>query len=169
MSTIEAKNSRNETGKNKYLERYLQFDLGSESYAIGLLSVKEVIPLPETTPLPNSPAHYIGIMNLRGQIISILDLRKKLKINPKKEGLEEAVIIVEFDGVGIGVVVDSINRVLNIGLDQITEVPEISTQINAQYIQGVFKGDKKLTILLDLKNILNLNELKIISQKSKAA
>ena len=65
-------------------QRYLQFDLGNESYAIALLNVKEVIPVPETTPLPNAPTYYIGIMNLRGQIISIVDLRKRLKINKKR-------------------------------------------------------------------------------------
>ncbi|MBN22097.1 MAG: hypothetical protein CL678_12525 [Bdellovibrionaceae bacterium] len=148
------------------LDRYLQFDLGSESYAIELLSVKEVIPTPETTPLPNSPTHYTGIMNLRGQIISVVDLRKKLNIKPKETGLEEAVVIVEFDGIGVGVVVDSINRVLNVPVEDISEVPEVSSQINAKYIQGVYQFDNKLTILLDLQNILNIKEIK---QLSKAA
>ena len=68
--------------KNESAQRYLQFDLGNERYAIALLNVKEVIPLPETTPLPDSPSYYIGIMNLRGQIISIMDFRKKLNIKP---------------------------------------------------------------------------------------
>ena len=107
-------------------QRYLQFDLGNESYAIALLNVKEVIPVPETTPLPNAPTYYIGIMNLRGQIISIVDLRKRLKIN-KKEDAEEAVIIVDFAGVSIGLVVDSINYVLNVATSEITEVPENNT------------------------------------------
>jgi purine-binding chemotaxis protein CheW len=149
-------------------QRYLQFDLGLESYAIQLLRVKEVIPVPETTPLPNSPDHYIGIMNLRGQIISVIDLRKKLRIKPKKEGLEEAVIIVEFEGVGIGVVVDSINRVLNFSDNAIAEVPEIQAQVNAKYIQGVFQGEEKLTILLDLRKILNIDEIKRMQAREAA-
>ncbi len=148
-------------------QRYLQFDLGEESYAVHLLAVKEVIPVPETTGLPNGPNHYVGIMNLRGQIISIIDLRKKLKVNPKKEDLEEAVIIVEISGVGIGLIVDSINRVLNIKSNDVTEVPEVSSQINAKYIAGVYKGAEKLTILLDLESILNIKEIK--SQQEKAA
>ncbi len=146
------------------LERYIQFDLGNERYAIKLLSVKEVIPLPETTSLPNSPSHYIGIMNLRGQIISIIDLRKKLGLKPKTEDLEEAVIIVEFDGVGIGVVVDSINKVLNLSGDDLTEVPEIDSQVNAKYIQGVYQGKDNLTIMLDLGSILNIKEIKDIQK-----
>lgn len=146
-------------------ERYLQFDLGQESYAIHLLTVKEVIPVPETTPLPNSPSSYIGIMNLRGQIISIIDLRKKLNISQQPEEVEEAVIIVEIQGVSIGVVVDSINRVLNVEVAAITEVPEVSSQINARYIEGVFQGDKNLTILLDLASVLNIHEIKKIQSK----
>lgn len=155
----------NETGPAGY-ERFIQFDLGTESYGIQLLMVKEVIPLPETTPLPNSPSHYVGIMNLRGQIISVVDLRKKLNVKPKSEELEEAVIIVEFEGVGIGVVVDSINRVLNISDNDISEVPEISSQINAKYIQGVYQGEKRLTIMLDLKSVLNIDEIRKMQKKS---
>lgn len=148
------------------LERYLQFDLGDESYAIHLLSVKEVIPRPDTTPLPNSPSFYVGIMNLRGQIISIVDLRKKLNISPKKEDIEEAVIIIEIEGVGIGVVVDSINRVLNIATNSVSEVPEVSSQINAKYIEGVYQGEKSLTILLDLASVLNIKEIKNMQDKA---
>jgi purine-binding chemotaxis protein CheW len=147
-------------------ERYLQFDLGAESYAIHLLSVKEVIPRPDTTPLPNSPSFYVGIMNLRGQIISIVDLRRKLNIAPKKEDIEEAVIIIEIEGVGIGVVVDSINRVLNIAMNSVSEVPEVSSQINAKYIEGVYQGEKSLTILLDLASVLNIIEIKNMQKKT---
>lgn len=147
------------------LQRYLQFDLGDESYAIHLLSVKEVIPRPETTPIPNSPSFYVGIMNLRGQIISIIDLRKKLNISPKKEDIEEAVVIIEIEGVGIGVVVDSINRVLNISSDSVSEVPEVNSQVNAKYIEGVYQGENNLTILLDLASVLNIKEIKNIGQK----
>jgi purine-binding chemotaxis protein CheW len=152
---------------SKTSERYLQFDLGLESYAVHLLSVKEVIPRPNTTPLPNSPSFYDGIMNLRGQIISIVDLRKKLNIASKKENIEEAVIIIEIEGVAIGLVVDSINRVLNIEMDTVSEVPEVSSQINAKYIEGVFQAEKSLTILLDLASVLNINEIK--NMQSKAA
>lgn len=146
--------------QNEKLERCIQFDLGNEAYAIHLLAVKEVIPKPETTPLPNCPSYYIGIMNLRGQIISIIDLRKKLKIKPKEEGLEEAVIIIEIDGVGIGVVVDSINRVLNVSNSSVIEVPEVNSQVNAKYIEGVHQGEDGLTVLLDLESVLDIKEIK---------
>ena len=106
-------------------ERYLEFDLGTEHYAIRLLQVKEVIPIPETTPIPKAPSYFLGIMNLRGHIISIVDLRKKLGV-PSKENLEEeAVIIADVEGVKMGVIVDSINRVLPVSMKDVSEVPEI--------------------------------------------
>ena len=147
-------------------ERYLQFDLGSESYAVHLLSVKEVIPRPDTTPLPNSPSFYVGIMNLRGQIISILDLRKKLNITPKRDTFDEAVIIIEIENVVVGLVVDSINKVLNIDMTSVSEVPEVSSQINAKHIEGVYQGEKTLTILLDLASVLNIKEIKNMQIKA---
>jgi purine-binding chemotaxis protein CheW len=144
-------------------ERYLQFNLGNETYAIRLLYVKEVIPVPETTVLPNSPGHYVGIMNLRGQIISILDLRKKLKIQPQ-ENSEEGVIIVELEGVAIGVVVDSINRVLSLSEDKVSEVPEVNSEMNAKYIEAVYQGEGSLTVLLNLHSVFNINEIKKLQQ-----
>jgi len=143
-------------------KRYLQFDLGSECYAIHLLTVLEVIPIPETTPLPNSPNYYVGIMNLRGRIISIIDLRKKLNISSKKEGLEEAVVIVNLGDIAIGVIVDSINKVLNLDYSNVTEVPEIKSQINAKYVDGVYQQEGNLTILLDLAKVLNIENLRQI-------
>ena len=140
--------------------KYLEFDLGIESYAVHLLAIREVIPLPETTPLPNAPSYFVGIMNLRGQIISIIDLRKKLKIKPKEENDQDAVVIVDIEGGSVGLIVDSINKVLNFSLSEITDVPEIKNQTNAKYIQGVFRGEEKLTILLELKNVLDIEEIK---------
>ena len=148
-------------------KRYLQFSLGKENYGMELLVVKEVIPIPDTTPLPNCPSYYVGIMNLRGQIISILDLRKRLNVSSKRDDVEEAVIIVEIDGIGIGVVVDYIGKVLNITEKDISEIPEVSKQINSKYIEGVFKDTENLTIFLDIESILNIDELKKI-QKTAA-
>lgn len=148
------------------VSRFIEFDLGIESYAIPLLSIKEVIPVPETTPLPNSPSYFIGIMNLRGQIISVVDLRNKLKIKAKEKNAEEVVLIVDIEGISIGLVVDSINKVLTVPLDQIVEVPEVKSQVNAQYIRGVFRGNEKLTIMLDIEGILSIKEIKKLNEKA---
>ena len=123
---------------NAELSRFIEFSLGKEDYAIPLLMVREVISVPETTPIPKSPTHFLGIMNLRGQVISVVDLRKKLKVEAKQDK-EEAVIIVDIGGMNIGVVVDSINKVLAFSSDDVSEMPEVENQINTQYIFGVYK------------------------------
>lgn len=157
MSTGETRGSN--------IDRYLQFDLGGESYALHLLKVKEVISIPETTKLPNGPAYFVGIMNLRGQIISVIDMRKKLKIEAKKN-LQEAVIIVDFEDVSIGLIVDSINRVLAIEADKIAEVPEVDTHVNAAFIQGIYNHDNRLTLLIDIESVLDINHIKEMAKKA---
>jgi purine-binding chemotaxis protein CheW len=150
------------------LNRYLEFCLGAEEYAIPLLMVREVISVPETTPIPKSPAHFLGIMNLRGQVISVVDMRKKLKIEAKAD-VEEAVIIVDIGGLNIGVVVDSINKVLAIAEDEVCEMPEVEHQINTQYIHGVFKKEHSLTVLLDIAKVLDIQDLQMINSNKEAA
>jgi purine-binding chemotaxis protein CheW len=160
--------TRLKKGSMVNLNRYLEFCLGTEEYAIPLLMVREVISVPETTPIPKSPSHFLGIMNLRGQVISVVDMRKKLKIEAKSV-LEEAVIIVDIGGINIGVVVDSINKVLAFAEDEICEMPEVEHQINTQYIIGVFKKEHSLTVLLDIARVLDLKDMQAIQHNKEAA
>jgi purine-binding chemotaxis protein CheW len=150
------------------LNRYLEFCLGAEEYAIPLLMVREVISVPETTPIPKSPSHFMGIMNLRGQVISVVDMRKKLNIvanhNP-----EEAVIIVDVNGINIGVVVDSINKVLAFAEEEISIMPEVEHQVNTKYILGIYRKEQSLTVLLDIAKVLDLQDLQTIEGNKEAA
>ncbi len=153
---------------NAELSRFIEFSLGKEDYAIPLLMVREVISVPETTPIPKSPIHFLGIMNLRGQVISVVDLRKKLKVDAKQDK-EEAVIIVDIGGMNIGVVVDSINRVLAFSSDEVSEMPEVEHQVNTHYIFGVYKKENSLTVLLDIAKVLDLKDIEAINSHKKAA
>jgi purine-binding chemotaxis protein CheW len=153
---------------NAVLSRFIEFSLGSEDYAIPLLMVREVISIPDTTPIPKSPPHFVGIMNLRGQVISIVDLRKKLKVETRQDK-EEAVIIVDIGGMNIGVVVDSINKVLAFSSEDVSEVPEVEHQVNTNYIFGVYKKENSLTVLLDIAKVLDLKDMEAISGMKKAA
>jgi purine-binding chemotaxis protein CheW len=150
------------------LNRFIEFSLGSEDYAVPLLMVREVISVPDTTPIPKAPPHFLGIMNLRGQVISVVDLRKKLKVDPRKDK-EEAVIIVDIGSMNIGVVVDSINKVLAFSKDDVCEMPEVESQVNTQYIQGVYKKESSLTVLLDLAKVLDLKDFEALNSQKKAA
>ena len=170
--------SEEKSGSTQKMEdsniRYLCFTLGPEEYAIPLLSVREVIAMPDITPVPQTPPHFLGIMNLRGQVISVMDLRAKLSIKPS-EAAETSIIICDIKPNSIGVVVDSINSVINPSLDQISEKPEIQSQKNTEYIQAIYREKDRLIILLDISKTLNLGDQNAIAraatsaQKAKAA
>ncbi|MBC7692182.1 MAG: purine-binding chemotaxis protein CheW [Methylotenera sp.] len=136
------------------LERYLSFCLGQEDYAIPLLAVREVIAVPDITPIPFTPPYFLGIMNLRGQVISVLDLRQKFNIKPQA-GSETAVIICDLSPLSLGVVVDSINSVLAPNATDIAPKPEIQSSKSSDYITGVVKKDDRLILLLDIARCLS--------------
>lgn len=150
------------------LSRFIEFSLGNEDYAIPLLMVREVISVPDTTPIPKSPSHFLGIMNLRGQVISVVDLRKKMKVEARQDK-EEAVIIVDIGGMNIGVVVDSINKVLAFSSEEVSEMPEIESQINTHFIFGVYKKESSLTVLLDIAKVLDIKDMEAIHDARRAA
>lgn len=143
--------------------RYLSFTLGSEDYAIPLLSVREVIALPEVTPIPFTPPYFLGIMNLRGQVISVIDLRQKLGIKPNPTS-ENAVIICDLGAVSLGVVVDSINSVLSPAPSEVAAKPEIQSSMNSDYITGVYKRQDRLVVFLDIIKTLNPQDQRAIGQ-----
>lgn len=144
-------------------DRYLRFSLGKEDYAIPLLSVKEVIAVPEITPIPYSPPYLVGIMNLRGQVISVIDFRKKLGITAES-GTETSVIICDLDPLVLGVIVDSINAVASPGPGDISPKPDLESSRKTDYITGVFHDESKLILLLDLAKALGVEDIQLASQ-----
>lgn len=150
-------------------ERYLAFLLGKEQYAIPLLQVKEVIEMSDPTPIPQAPPYFEGVINLRGQIISVLDLRSKLKFPKTERGPKTAIIILDLDPhLSLGVIVDRINSVLAIAGEDRSEAPELLSEKN-QCLTGVARRDNKLTLLLDIKAALNLTDLDLAKKHSQAA
>ncbi len=139
-------------------QRFLQFSLGSEEYAIPLLSVKEVIALPEITSIPYTPAHFLGIMNLRGQVISVIDLRTKLNIKSQTANSETCVIICEMNPLCLGVVVDSVNSVLNLRADEISPKPQVESTKKTDYILGVTRQENQLILLCDIAKTLDVQD-----------
>jgi purine-binding chemotaxis protein CheW len=147
------------TGNKHHLDgnRYLSFSLGVEEYAIPLLAVREVIAMPEYTPVPYTQPYFLGIMNLRGQVISVMDLRGKLGIKPKADA-ETAVIICDLNGMAIGVVVDSVNSVLNPHPDEVSDKPEIQSNRPTDYITGVYRKENALVLFLDIAKSLSVED-----------
>lgn len=149
-------------------DKVLCFNLGQEEFAVPLLNIKEVIAQPDVTPLPQSPNYFLGIINLRGQIISIIDLRTKFNIKPMPNN-EAAVMILDMNGQFLGVVVDKVNSVQSIKENEIAEKPSVDNSKNHDYIEGVFKKEDKLIFLLDISKSLSLDDKSKISSSSKKA
>lgn len=135
--------------------RFICFTLGNEKFAIPLLQVKEVIGNIEITPVPQSPDYYEGIMNLRGEVIPVIDLRTKLRLK-KNATKERTIIILDFDSHShcLGVVVDSIEAVNSYDTKDISAADDSVLFIRSEYILGVAKEEKGLTMILDLRAIL---------------
>lgn len=151
-------NMKQSAGTASDAQRFLVFSLNDEEYAIPLLHVKEVIALPEVTQIPYTPSHFLGIMNLRGQVISIVDLRLKFKMKKAEKTSETTVVICDFESVVLGVVVDSVNCVMALNEGDIAPKPEIESSVNSGYITGVTKRDKKLVVLLNLAKALSVED-----------
>ena len=150
--------SHNENeGASTNSRRFLEFALGKENFAIELLKVKEVITPPDMTPIPKSPPHVCGLMNLRGLVLTVIDLRKKLGITPDEDTSQNGVIIFDLGERLVGVKVDSIQRVLNVFDDKIKSVPD--SDKNNEYILGVIQHEAKLIMWID-PSVLLQNEIK---------
>lgn len=148
-------------------DKYLSFVVGKENFAIPLLKVREVIGLPDLTPIPQAPPHVVGIMNLRGQTITIFDLRSCLK--SKSESKEPVtVIICELSFGQMGLIVDSISSVLSAEHEYIAEVPPGSRASHLDFIANIYTKDKDLILMLDVERLIS-REAKISVSTPTAA
>lgn len=149
-----------ESKTTDHLNRYLTFQLGNEHYAIPLLQVKEVIEMTEPVPIPHTPNYFKGIINLRGQVISILDLRTKLQMPKVEYSQKTAIIILDLStDIYIGVIVDRIHSVQAVHQKDIGPAPDRLTGVKEQYLLGVAKNNTGMILLLDLHAALNIEEL----------
>lgn len=149
--------------------RYICFSINKEKFAIPLLQVKEVIGNAKTTPIPKSPPYFRGIMNLRGQVISILDLKSKLEMGKPNDDVRATIIILDFETVSVGVVVDTVDCVSTFKKSDIGDAEDVDTLIKNKFVIGVAKSDNALTLLIDLKAALNVKDFKIIDEQASAS
>lgn len=145
--------------------KYICFGLGQEEFAIPLLTVKEVLAIPDITPVPQTPPHFLGIINLRGNVISIMDLRAKFGIKFSTTD-ETTVIILDFGDYQLGVVVDRVDSVLSLNPDQISNKPHIESSKSTDYISGVYRQDQKLILILDIAKALSVEDRNIATRKA---
>jgi purine-binding chemotaxis protein CheW len=145
-------------------DRYLAFQVGGEPYAIPLLQVKEVIEMSEPMPLPHSPSYFKGVINLRGQVICVLDLRLKLKLANVTNGPKTAIIILDIDmKANIGIIVDRINNVVAFHNEDISADDSLESMRN-KFITGIARRDNKMTLILDVRAALSVQDLNTAQQ-----
>jgi len=151
-------NSGTRKGMEGELNQLISFIVGEEEYGLDILRVKEVIRLREITRLPRAPSFVKGIINLRGDVIPIIDLRDKFGLERQDFTAMTRVIVVDVDGRLIGMVVDAASQVVRVPADQIEPPPPIVGGLSVEFIKGVGKLDERLIILLNIDRILSTQE-----------
>jgi len=130
------------------------FKIGSEEFGVDILKVQEINRMMMLTKVPNTPEFVEGVINLRGRIIPVIDLRMRLGLSHKEPDTDTRIIVVELEGNTVGFIVDEVSEVLRIPQSVTEPPPAIVNGVNADFITAVAKLDNKLLILLDLNNIL---------------
>jgi len=150
--------------------KYLTFSLAEEEYGIGILKIKEIIGMMPITTVPQTPEFVKGVINLRGKVIPVVDLRVRFGMESIDYTERTCIIVVEIESqsgtVMIGIVVDSVSEVLNIKGDDIADTPTFGTKLDTEYILGMAKMEGGVKILLDIDRVLSSKE---ISALEKAA
>jgi purine-binding chemotaxis protein CheW len=134
--------------------QYLTFTLGEEEYGVEILKVQEIKGYSAITPIPNTPAYVKGVVNLRGTIIPIVDLRAKLAMSEASYNQFTVIIVVRVGPKTVGVVVDAVSDVLDIPVKDIQATPDFGAQVDARFISGLAKAGEKLVVLLDIEKVL---------------
>lgn len=148
--------------------KYLTFTLADETYGVGILKVKEIIGMMPVTSVPRTPEFVKGVINLRGKVIPIIDLRLKFSMEAIDYTDRTCIVVVEIDSddnmVLIGIVVDAVSEVLNIKEEEIEETPAFGTKMNTAYILGMAKTDGGVKILLDIDKVLSHEEIQMLEK-----
>jgi len=149
----------NDDQQKKILLQFVTFNIDTEEYGVEILQVQEVIRLPELTKLPNAPQFIKGVIDLRGDIIPIVDLREKFNLSVNYYNETTRVIIVEFNDKKIGIIVDYVSQVVRIPETNIIPPPPTIVGIESKMILGVAKLESRLIILLKIDEIFSTEEI----------
>lgn len=138
--------------------QYVSFVLSNEKYAINIMSVEEILRKVDITPVPNAPSFIEGVVNIRGKVIPVVDLKKKLRIGSSNDDSNVRIIITNLKNKRVGFLVDAVEEVIRIDHSIIEQAPALSVSVDSDYISGVAKTEKGMTILLDINKIFSPQE-----------
>ncbi|WP_022947887.1 chemotaxis protein CheW [Methylohalobius crimeensis] len=155
-----AEHKRNGGEKNEdELLQWVTFRLGNETYGINVMQVKEVLRVSEIAPVPGAPDYVIGIINLRGNVVTVVDTRSRFGLPPKPSDGMSRIVIIESAEQVIGILVDSVAEVVELRATEIETAPNVGNEDSARYIQGVTSRGGNLLILVDLNKFLTEEEI----------
>ena len=145
------------------LLQWVTFKLGDEAYGIDVMRVQEVLRMTDIAPVPGAPDYVLGIINLRGNVVTVLDTRKRFGL-PQAEPTEATrIVIIEANSLTVGILVDSVAEVVNLRASQIETTPSVGNDESARYIQGVFSDNDEILILVDVNKLLSTDEWSDVS------
>ncbi len=131
------------------------FDLAEEAYGVDISSVREIIRMQDITQVPRTPEFVEGVINLRGKVIPVVDLRKRFGFNVEEATKDTRIVVVDIGGQDIGVVVDAVNEVLRVAAEAVEPPSSVITTADSEYLLGIVKLAARLIILLDLEQALS--------------
>lgn len=138
--------------------QWVTFRLENELYGINVMQVQEVLRVTEIAPVPGSPDYVLGIINLRGNVVTVIDTRKRFGLAPKEMEDSTRIAIIEADKQVVGILVDSVAEVVYLRASEIETAPNVGNDESSKYIQGVASRDDELLILVDLNKFLTDDE-----------
>jgi purine-binding chemotaxis protein CheW len=141
------------------LLQLVTFAISEEEFGIDILKVQEIIRIMDITKVPASPPHVEGVINLRGKVIPVIDLRSRFGMEPRQHDNQTRIIVIELHGMIVGFVVDGVSEVLRIQSNTVEPPPPVVSGIESEYIKGVGKLDNRLLILLDLDKLISSDEM----------
>jgi purine-binding chemotaxis protein CheW len=157
--TVDIRNKAKNGGASDELLQLVSFKIGEEEFGVDILKVQEINRMLEVTRVPNAPEFIDGVINLRGKVIPIIDLRRRFGMKRKEKDKNTRIVVVELNGKIVGFVVDAVNEVLRIPRSVTEPPPPIVAGIEADYITAVGKLEDRLLILLDLEKVLRREEM----------
>lgn len=148
----------------------VSFELSGEEFGVDIMQVSEIIPISKITRIPQAPECVKGLINLRGKIVVVIDLNRRLGFSPRESDSLSKIIIVKVKDTTIGMLVNSVNGILKLPLSSIESTPDmIKSKINSEYLTGVGKAGNRLLILLNLSRVLGEEEVDELNQLSSSS
>ncbi|HBV20406.1 MAG TPA: chemotaxis protein CheW [Nitrosomonas sp.] len=163
QQTVTSTDSVN-TAANQVLNEFLTFRLGNEEYGIDILKVQEIRGYDAITQIANSPEFIKGVVNLRGIIVPIIDMRIKFKLGAAEYDQFTVVIILNVSGRVMGIVVDGVSDVINLDMDHVRATPDFGSVIDTKYIMGLGTVDERMLILVDIEKLMASEDMGLVEQ-----